>query len=177
MTDSGTARPLLIEALGIQSEFWGLGRMTGQLYAVLYCAPVPLSLAQLADALGVTKGAVSVGIRRLEELRMVRRQHQPADRRVFFVAMVDFWEIARQFLSRRYEPAFARTFELVSEALARAEQDADGSLTDGLRALQRFYSLLDRLAAMLVETSPADIERLLGAVGPLPPSSPDGGKP
>ena len=93
------------------------------------------------------------------------------------MAMVDFWEITRQFLSRRYEPAFARTFELVSEALARAEQDADGSLMDGLRALQRFYSLLDRLAAMLVETSPADIERLLGAVGPLPPSSPDGGKP
>ena len=68
------AKRLLMSALGMQSAFWGTGRITGELYAALYTTREPLTLADIAMELGVTKGNVSVAIRRLEELGMVRRQ-------------------------------------------------------------------------------------------------------
>jgi DNA-binding transcriptional regulator GbsR (MarR family) len=167
MAEGPEARRLLVEALGIQSDFWGLGRITGEIYAVLYTAPSALSLADLSSALGVTKGAVSVAIRRLEDLRMVRRQYQPGDRRVFFVATVDFWAIAREFLRRRYEPAFASAFQLVAEAIQVAEHGDDPELAARLRALQHFYNLLDQLAAVLVAIDPSAIPHLVETLMPL----------
>lgn len=167
MAEDSRARRLLVEALGIQSDFWGLGRITGEIYAVLYIAPTAMSLAGLASALGVTKGAVSVAIRRLEALRMVQRQHQPGDRRVFFVATVDFWDIARQVLRQRYEPAFARAFQLLAESIQAADTAGDQVLAERLRALQRFYDLLDQLATVLLTVEPADIAHLTEVVHPM----------
>ena len=47
-----------MKALGIQSRFWSMGRITGDLYAVLYTASKLLTLAELSHELNVTKGNV-----------------------------------------------------------------------------------------------------------------------
>ncbi len=143
------ARHLLMSALGMQSGFWGMGRSTGELYAVLYTASEPLTLADIAKELGVTKGNVSVGIHRLEELNMVRRQYVPGNRRVFFVANSDFWDITRAFLGRRYQPAFAASFQLVEDSLKQAEQERDAFVSERIQALKYFYEGLDHLTELL----------------------------
>lgn len=147
----------LMSALGMQSGFWGMGRITGELYAVLYVSPKPLTLAEIATELGVTKGNVSVAIRRLEELGMVRRQYQPGDRRVYFVPNVDFWDIARHFLQRRYQPAFAASFQLMEDSIGQAEAEGNNFIKERVQALKSFYDLLDRLTAVLLDANPAEM--------------------
>ncbi len=78
------ARDALIQALGRQSAFWGLGKTAGEMYAVLYLSPGTVSLENLALRLNVTKGNISVAVRQLEQLGMVRRSWQKGDRRVYF---------------------------------------------------------------------------------------------
>src|SRR3990170_5493776 len=116
------AMDALVTALGRQSGFWGLGKTAGEMYAVLYLSPTAVSLQELAARLGVTKGNISVAIRQLEQLGMVRRSWQTGDRRVFFEAETDFWKIARSVLSLRQKPEFDQSFALVEEgALMAAE--------------------------------------------------------
>lgn len=161
------ARHLLVEALGSQSAFWGLGRTTGELYAVLYLAEAPLSLSELAAALGVTKGAVSLAVRHLERLGMVRRRTRPGDRRVFFEAERDFWLIARRVLERRQKPEFDQSFRLVEEALTLAGSAPPGPERERalqrLQALKGFYDELDALVAMILRLGPHRLARLLAA--------------
>lgn len=161
MMAQAEARHLLMRALGMQSGFWGMGRITGELYAVLYTASEPLTLANIAEELGVTKGNVSVAIRRLEELNMVRRQYHPGDRRVFFAANRDFWDIARAFLGRRYQPAFAASFQLVEDSLKHAEQEGDAFVSERILALKQFYDGLDQLTELLREMRPAELASLV----------------
>ena len=155
------ARELLVEALGRQSNFWGMGKIAGELYAVLYTAPEPLTLSDIAEALGVTKGNVSVAIRRLEELGMVQRRYRRGDRRVFFHANPEFWDIARGFLRRRHQPEFAASFRLVEESLEAASDDF---VKERLSALKSFYDTLDRITEVLGELSPQEWQALADTI-------------
>jgi DNA-binding transcriptional regulator GbsR (MarR family) len=163
------ARALLVDALGRQSAFWGVGRVTGQLYAVLYLAERPLSLGELAEALRVSKGNVSVAMRSLEALGMVRRSLPAGDRRVFFEAEPDFWLIARRVLERRSKPEFDESFRLVAESALVAAAAQAGSGRDfavaRLAALQAFYGELDAIAAAVLRLDPRRLGRLLRLAG------------
>ena len=163
------SQQLLIEALGRQSHFWGLGKITGELYAVLYTTDHPLTLGDLATELGVTKGNVSVAMHRLEDLAMVRRQFITGNRRVYFTAETDFWAIARRFLERRHRPDFAETFRLVRASLEKAEHPpldpASVFVTDRIRTLQRFYENLDEITEILLSVDSEQLESLIALIG------------
>jgi DNA-binding transcriptional regulator GbsR (MarR family) len=158
------ARERLIEALGRQSSFWGLGKITGELYAVLYLSEEPMSLSGLAAALGVTKGNVSVAIRLLEQLGMVRRSMRPGDRRVFFEAELDFWSIARRVLERRQKPEFNESFRMVRDSLSyagKAQAGTDRDFVSGrLERLQHFYEELDEMVKIILLIGPEQLSRL-----------------
>jgi DNA-binding transcriptional regulator GbsR (MarR family) len=159
------ARDLLIDALGRQSAFWGVGKVTGQLYAVLYLAERPLSLGELAESLSVSKGNVSVAMRGLEALGMVRRTLPAGDRRVFFEAEPDFWLIARRVLERRSKPEFDESFRLVAESARAAAAAPDGPARDialeRLASLQAFYDELDAIVTAVLRLDPRRLARLL----------------
>lgn len=157
------ARALLITALGRQSAFWGVGKVAGQLFATLYLAQRPLSLEEVAASLQVTKGSVSVSVRSLEQLGMVRRSYRPGDRRVFFEAEADFWKVAAQVLQRRQRPAFDESFTMVSESLAmlRRQDGAEArAMEERVAALKAFYDELDEIAAALLVLGPRGLHRL-----------------
>ena len=136
------------------------------MYAALYFSQEPLSLEELAAKLGVTKGNISVAIRQLEHLNMVRRSQRRGDRRVFFEAETDFWKIARSVLSLRHKPEFDESFALVGKSarLAAAAPDSPARevAVQRLQALQEFYNSLDRMVAMVLAMDPVQIAQLLG---------------
>ncbi|MFZ5651889.1 MAG: GbsR/MarR family transcriptional regulator [Bacillota bacterium] len=160
------ARDTLIQALGRQSAFWGMGRTVGEIYAVLLLSTGPLSLEEVAKRMGVTKGNVSVSVRQLEQLGMVRRSWQKGDRRVFFEAETDFWKIVHIFLGLRHKPEFEQSFTLLEESTllaAQGEPSAEReSVMDRLRSLQEFYRLLDGMVEAALAMGP---ERLKAAAG------------
>jgi DNA-binding transcriptional regulator GbsR (MarR family) len=146
--------------------------VTGQIYAVLYLAAEPISLGELADALGVTKGNVSVAMKTLTQLGMVRRSVRPGDRRVYFEAEPDFWLIARRVLERRQKPEFDESFRLVAESIRAASAEAPGPERDftlaRLQALSAFYDELDGIVGTLLRLDPrrlARVARLFGRGG------------
>ncbi len=147
------SRNALIQAFGRQSSFWGLGKTAGEMYAVLYFSPEPVSLEEIAKSLQVTKGNVSIAIRQLEQLGMVRRSWQKGDRRVFFEPETDFYKITRSVLGLRHKPEFDQSFLLVEESVQLAKQ-ADSSnkrhtVLERLNMLQEFYRLLDSVVEVV----------------------------
>lgn len=154
----------LIDALGRQSAFWGLGRTAGEMYAVLLLASEPVSLQEIAQSLQVTKGNISTAIRQLEQLAMVRRSWRRGDRRVFFEAETDFWKIAHSVLARRQKPEFDQSFKLVQDSTRLAEQAAPSPERDAvigrLRSLQTFYHVLDSLVEAALAMTPEQTKGL-----------------
>ena len=162
------SREVLIQALGRQSLFWGLGKTVGEIYAALYTSPEPLPLEEVAKRLQMTKGNISISIRQLEQLGMVRRSWQRGDRRVFFEAETDFWKITHMVLGLRHKQEFDQSFILVEES-ARLAEEANPSgekdcMLERLKSLQEFYQVLDGAVEAALDMGP---ERLRAAVDVL----------
>ena len=80
----------MIDAGGRTAETFGLSRLLGQIYTLLYLRNIPLSLDQIIAELSVSKASVSIACRQLQAFGAVRRISQKGNRRDFYEAVQDF---------------------------------------------------------------------------------------
>ena len=80
------------------SRFWGFPKGMGAIFAVLYLSPTPLSLDEIVQATGLTKGAISTEIRALARMGLVHRSSRLGDRRDYYEAESDFYAAIRSIL-------------------------------------------------------------------------------
>lgn len=78
-----------INDAGNVTHSFGIGRGIGQIYAFLYFSPEPKNLSQMQDALGISKGAASAGVRQLEQWGAVHKVWVKGDRKDYYAA--DDW--------------------------------------------------------------------------------------
>lgn len=84
-----------IEASGNTTHAFGLGRLIGRMYALLYLHPGPMSLERIAADLKISKASASLTIRQLEQWHAVRHVPVTGDRRHFYEAETAFRMIVR----------------------------------------------------------------------------------
>ncbi len=83
--DSATeARRKLQELGGRTAQDLGLGRIVGQLLVYLYFQPKECPLDQIEEDLGLSKAAVSVASRQLDNLGLVKRVWVAGDKRSYY---------------------------------------------------------------------------------------------
>lgn len=80
----------MVEAGGRTAETFGVSRLFGQIYTLLYLKNEPLSLDQIVEELSVSKASISIACRQLYAFGAVRRVTKKGDRRDFYEAVQDF---------------------------------------------------------------------------------------
>ncbi len=93
----------MVDGLGQLSEYFGFSKVMGQLYGALLMSPKPLCLDDLMDRLDISKASVSMNMRTLEHMGMVRQVwvRGRGDRRKFYEAETAFWQIISNILNGR----------------------------------------------------------------------------
>lgn len=87
-----------IAASGATTHSFGLGRLIGRLFALLYLTPEPLCLDQIAKKLKISKASASITVRQLAALHAVHKvaEIEAAGRRDFYQAELSFGVILRK---------------------------------------------------------------------------------
>ncbi len=141
-----------VEALSQISRFWGFPRGVGAVFGVLYLAPEALSLDEIVQRSGLTKGAVSTDVRALARMGLVHRSSRIGDRKDYYVAETDFYKAIRAILRERQNVEFSRSIEKVRDALTQlkamrgpADEAEREFLISRLQALQDFFGAIDSL--------------------------------
>lgn len=93
----------MLDGLGQLASYFGFSKVMGQLYGALMLSAGPLSLDDLVELLDISKASVSMNLRTLEHLGMVREVWVKGrgDRRKFYEAENDFWQIISNILAGR----------------------------------------------------------------------------
>lgn len=91
----------MLEGLGQLADYFGFNRVIGKMYGALLLSPEPMSLDDLVEHLSVSKASVSMNMRMLENLGIVREVWVRGDRRKFYEAESDFWKILTNVLGAR----------------------------------------------------------------------------
>jgi len=92
------------EVMSEVCRLYGVPPSLGAAWGVLFASPHPLSLTEVAAAIGVAKSTASTSLRRLEHLRMVRRCRQPGERSDSYEALTDPQQMLRDWLERFVKP-------------------------------------------------------------------------
>ena len=77
-------RTRLVEVGGRTSQDLGLGRIVGQILVYLYLRNGDCSLDKIGEDLGLSKASVSVAVRQLENLGLLRRAWKKGDRKGYY---------------------------------------------------------------------------------------------
>jgi DNA-binding transcriptional regulator GbsR (MarR family) len=138
------------------SSLWGISPTMAQIHGFLFLSGESLSMDDIMERLGISRGNVSMNLTRLVEWGLVRRVHRRGDRRDYYEALGEVWEmftlVAAQRKRREIDPMLA-TLRGCEEQLA--------ALPDGVRVadqrrrvgeLVQFLSLMDVLAQRFFES-------------------------
>ncbi len=114
---------------------WGINRTVGQIYALLFLSDRPLNAEEITELLGVSRSNVSMGIKELEAWRLVRKRHLPTDRRDYFEAPDDIWQIVRTLAEERRKREVDPTLSMLRDVLMETpsspeEQHAQGKMRE-----------------------------------------------
>lgn len=128
---------------GEMGSRWGINRTVGQIYALLYVSQRALNADEIAETLEFSRSNVSMGLKELQSWRLVRMKHQPGDRREYFEAPADVWEIFRVLAEERRRREVEPTLSMLRAALLQEPaNDADRHAQERMRQM---HDLIDRL--------------------------------
>ena len=131
------------------SQFWGFPKGMGAIFAVLYLSPTPLSLDEIVDQAGLTKGAISTNVRSLSRMGLIHPVLRFGDRKDYYEAETDLYKAVRSILKERQNSEFDRAIGTVKTALIQLESgESDPQrafLIERIGALDSFFKMLDSL--------------------------------
>jgi len=134
-------RRSLVEEFGNIYENYGLARLKGLIVGLLLAYDEPLSLDDMAEKLGRSKGPISQTVRELALAGLVRKVEGEHARRDYYAADTDlFYNNFRR--NMRTVVKNRTTAEYFLGELARMGDDADG-LRANLEHMRAFYALME----------------------------------
>jgi DNA-binding transcriptional regulator GbsR (MarR family) len=110
---------------GEMGSRWGLNRSVSQMHALLYLSSQPLHADEIAETLGIARSNVSVGLKELLSWNLVQATQTLGDRRDFFVAQRDPWEVVRVIVEGRKRRELDPTIAFLKECSAELAADRE----------------------------------------------------
>ena len=128
---------------GEMGSRWGINRTVGQIYALIFISERALNADEIAELLEFSRSNVSMGLKELQAWRLVRLRHQPGDRREYFEAPQDVWEIFRVLAEERRRREVEPTLSMLRSALL--ETPTSDEERHAQQRMREMHDLIDRL--------------------------------
>jgi HTH-type transcriptional regulator, glycine betaine synthesis regulator len=151
---------------GEMATAWGINRTMGQIHALLYVSPAPLSADEILQRLKISRGNASMNLRALEDWGVIQRVHFTGDRREYFRSLNDVWELFHNIVRERKRREFDPTIRLLRQFHRESQQAASGNpdldlYRERLGNLLSVLELIQDAADRFLPRDPHDIPRLL----------------
>jgi len=152
-----------VSHFGEMGSRWGINRTVGQIYALIFISQRALNADEIADALECSRSNVSMGLKELQSWRLVQLRHLPADRREYFEAPGDVWEIFRVLAEERRRREIEPTQSMLRMALL--EEPAGDAERHAQERMRQMHDLIERLMAWFDDVQKLAPETALQLMG------------
>ena len=144
------ARNLFIRRWGEMGASWGISRTMAEIHALLYLSSAPLCTDDVMEQLEISRGNASMNLRQLVHWGLIERVHQRGDRKEYFQAETDVWQIfqmiSRERRRRELEP-IVETIERCQAMVAKGKSKLRGSARS---AADLYQERLDEMLSFFV---------------------------
>ncbi|OJU76419.1 MAG: transcriptional regulator [Bacteroidetes bacterium 47-18] len=144
------AKEKFIQTWGSLASSWGINRTMAMVHALLLVSETPLSTDEIMETLLISRGNANMNIRELMGWGIVRKELKMGERKEFFVADKDIWNVFKQIVKERrkreLEPVIASIEELKKVDNGNGEAGEFLALMDSLLHVTTKASVLLDLA-------------------------------
>ena len=132
------AQEKFIQAWGTLGQQWGVNRTMAQIQALLLVAPEPLHAEEIMERLSISRGNANMNVRALIDWGIAYKEHKSGERKEYFRAEKDKWEVAKRVTLERRK----RELEPIVKLLDEVKQ-ITGDKNDA--EIKEFELMVDRL--------------------------------
>jgi len=127
-----------IQSWGTLGSNWGINRTMAQIHALLLISEKPLSALDVKEELKISVGNTNMNIRALIDWGLVHKELIPGERKEYFVAEKDMWEVVKRIIIQRKKKELEPIIKMLGEINA-----ADIEVTD--KETEEFVKVIKEL--------------------------------
>lgn len=144
------------------SSLWGISPTMAQIHGLLFITGESLSMDDLMTRLAISRGNVSMNLTRLLEWGLVRRVHRRGDRREYYEALGDVWEMFTHVAAQRKRREIDPMLQSLRATTDHLTEQKLGPIHNDSRVIERkrrvedllaFLGLMDVLAQRFFESN------------------------
>lgn len=128
-----------IQTWGGLATSWGINKTMAQVHALLLVSSNPLSAEDIMETLKISRGNVNMNVRALIDWGIVKKEFVVGERKEFFVAGKDIWELFKRITKERKK----REIEPMLKVLDDLQQ-----INDNSEEAQEFKKVLSDLSSV-----------------------------
>ena len=111
-----------LNAWGSLASNWGINRTMAQVHALLLISPYSLNADEIMDELKISRGNANMNIRALMDWNLVFKEIRQGERKEFFYAEKNIWEVFRQIVTQRKRKELEPIIKLFDEVSSVEEE-------------------------------------------------------
>lgn len=104
---------------------WGVNRSVAQIHALLWLIGRPMNAEEIAETLGIARSNASTSLEELQTYRLVTLVHTIGDRRNYYEAKGDTWDVVQTIVDERKKREIDPTLDMLRAARDLAETDEE----------------------------------------------------
>jgi DNA-binding transcriptional regulator GbsR (MarR family) len=148
------AKKQFIQTWGTLGSEWGINRTMAQVHALLLISPNALCTEDIMEQLNVSRGNANMNLRELMNWTLINKELVPGDRKEYFVAEKDIWEIARIIARERKRREIEPVLKVLN-GLKEVEGDPKDkelkAFTETVNNLSNFVGKMDKSVDMMLK--------------------------
>ena len=95
------ARNKFIQQWGSLGSKWGINRTMAQIHALFLITKEPLSAEEVMETLQISRGNANMNMRALIDWGLVYKEFKPGERKEYFYAEKDLWNVMKKIAKER----------------------------------------------------------------------------
>lgn len=141
-----------IQSWGALGSSWGINRTMAQIHALLLVSPEAMSADDIIDELKISRGNANMNIRALIDWGLVHKELKPGERREFFIAEKDMWEVVKQIIIQRKKKELEPMIKVLDElSSVEANDERSEAFNEVIKDIKLFSSKADSTLDTLVK--------------------------
>lgn len=123
--DLQAAKIKYIHTWGSLATSWGINKTMAQVHALLLVSTHPLSADEIMEILKISRGNVNMNVRALIDWGIVSKEFVAGERKEFFIADKDIWELFKQVTKERKKREIEPVLKVLEELQKDVEEDSE----------------------------------------------------
>lgn len=124
---------------------WGINKTMAQIHALLYAENDPLDTDSIMQKLSISRGNANMNLRNLLQWQLIQKVHYPGERKDFFTAEKDVWNVVAALIKERHQREVNPIRQSLTEALAIYDDHQEQTEEEVLfrERIEEFIEFLD----------------------------------